>query len=268
MRMIGRFRMTAHWEARRLSWSPYQGLLNRAMQNLQGPDISTGHIDMKFFSYRFTPQVTSQVAHQVMPRRLILIIIAGATLMFSPMTMATEAVPPEGMAVDNLSMPEKNDAGRVGLSVSGMSAGLTTEYFEQAVTDTLVTSGIFSDIDNSRTADVVMPMIGVSGTFPGIKNNSSAQYLLKIRILKVDTPSFSIRMTVGMKAIWTLYDAAGKTELLHEKINSTYTGGVFEGGVIGANRVRVAMEGAARENIHIGMGMLESMSLGPEQHLN
>jgi hypothetical protein len=214
---------------------------------------------MKFFSYRFTHQVTLQT----MPRRLILVIIAGASLMFAPMTMATEVVSPE-----NLSTPKKNDLGRVGLSVSGMSAGLTTEYFEQAVTDTLVTSGIFSDIDNSRTADVVMPMIGVSGTFPGIEDNSGAQYLLKIRILKVDTPSFSVRMTVGMKAIWTLYDAAGKTELLHEKINSTYTGGVFEGGFIGANRVRVAMEGAARENIHIGMGMLESMNLGPEQRLN
>lgn len=231
----------------------------RVTQNLQGPVNTAGYIDMRFFSYRFMHQVTLQV----MPRCLILIVIAGAFLMFTPMTMATEVVSSE-----NLSTPGENDLGRVGLSVSGMSAGLTTEYFEQAVTDALVTSGIFSDIDNSRTADVVMPMIGVSGTFPGIENNSSVQYLLKIRILKVDTPSFSIRMTVGMKAIWTLYDAAGKTELLHEKINSTYTGGVFEGGVIGANRVRVAMEGAARENIHIGMGMLESMSLGPEQHLN
>lgn len=214
---------------------------------------------MKFFSYRFTHQITFQAT----PRRLILVIIAGASLIFAPMTMATEVVSPE-----NPSTPKKNDLGRVGLSVSGMSAGLTTEYFEQAVTDTLVTSGIFSDIDNSRTADVVMPMIGVSGTFPGIEDNSGAQYLLKIRILKVDTPSFSVRMTVGMKAIWTLYDTAGKTELLHEKIHSTYTGGVFEGGFIGANRVRVAMEGAARENIQIGMGMLESMSLRPEQHNN
>lgn len=234
---------------------PVSGVVNPGRVGSARPGYSTGHIDMKFFSYRFT--------HQVTPRRLILVIITGASLIFAPMTMATEVVSPE-----NLSTPEKNNLGRVGLSVSGMSAGLTTEYFEQAVTDTLVTSGIFSDIDNSRTADVVMPMIGVSGTFPGIENNSGAQYLLKIRILKVDTPSFSVRMTVGMKAIWTLYDAAGKTELLHEKINSTYTGGVFEGGFIGANRVRVAMEGAARENIHIGMGMLESMSLRPEQHIN
>ena len=59
--------------------------------------------------------------------------------------------------------------------------------------------------------------------------------------------------------VWTLYRVAEKTELLHENIYSTYTGGVFEGGVHGANRVRVAMEGATRENIRIGMEMLESL---------
>ncbi len=207
--------------------------------------------NVKFFSYRFTP------------RRLILIIITGTALIFAPITMATKTMTPEGP-----SQPEENNTGRVGLSVSGASAGLTTEYFEQAVTDALVASGIFSGIENSRSADVVIPMIGASGIITGIENNNGAPYLLKIRILKVDTQSFSIRMTVCMQAIWTLYDVAGKTELLREKINSTYTGGMFEGGFIGANRVRTAMEGATRENIHIGMGILESMGLGPEQYLN
>jgi hypothetical protein len=193
------------------------------------------------------------------PRRLILTFIAGGALMFSSMTTAAEAMTPE-----NLSAPEKSRPGPLGLAVSGASAGITTEYFEQAVTDAIVASGIFSGIDNSVTTQVVMPMIGASGTFPSIDNSSSAPYLLAIRVIKVDTPSFSIRMTVGMNAIWTLYRTDEKTKLLHENIYSTYTGGVFEGGLIGANRVRVAMEGAARENIRIGMGMLESLDLEQE----
>jgi hypothetical protein len=202
---------------------------------------------MEFISYRYAP------------RRLISIIIAGGALTLCSMTMATEAATPE-----SLSASEKSYPGRVGLAVSGAAAGLTTEYFEQAVTDALVAKGVFSGIDNSRTADVVMPMIGASGIFSGIENSSGAQYFLKIRILEVDTPSFSIRMTVGMNVLWTLYYTVGKTELLREKISSTYTGRVFEGGFIGANRVRAAMEGATRENIRIGIEMLATLDLEQE----
>jgi hypothetical protein len=73
-----------------------------------------------------------------------------------------------------------------------------------------------------------------------------------------------------MRVLWTLYrttgetGAAGKTALLRESISSTYTGGAFEGGVHGANRVRVAVEGATRENIRIGIEMLESFDLEQE----
>jgi hypothetical protein len=193
------------------------------------------------------------------PRYLIWVIIAGGTLMLCSMTTATGTMAPENLSASELSRP-----GPVGLSVSGASAGITTDYFEQAVTDTLVASGIFSGIDNSMTAEVIMPMIRAKGVFPSIKNSSNTPYFLTIRVIKVDTPSFSARMTVSMDAVWTLYRTAGKTELLYEKIHSTYTGGVFEGGIHGANRVRVAMEGATRENIRIGMGLLESLDLEQE----
>jgi hypothetical protein len=190
---------------------------------------------------------------------LIWVIITGGTLMFCSMTTATGTMAPENLSASELSRP-----GPVGLSVSGASAGITTDYFEQAVTDTLVASGIFSGIDNSMTAEVIMPMIRAKGVFPSIENSSNTPYFLTIRVIKVDTPSFSARMTVSMDAVWTLYRTAGKTELLYEKIHSTYTGGVFEGGIHGANRVRVAMEGATRENIRIGMGLLESLDLEQE----
>ena len=189
-------------------------------------------------------------SHCGIPRHLILVVMAVGVLTLCPMTMAAEAM-----------TPENSHPGPVGVSVSGASAGITTDYFEQVVTDALAASNIFSGIDNSRKADVVMPMIGAKGVFPGTATSSDAPYLLNIRIIKVDTPSFSSRMTFSMNAVWSLYRNAGETELLHEKIHSTYTGGVFEGGIHGANRVRVAMEGATRENVRIGVEMLESLDL-------
>ncbi len=71
-----------------------------------------------------------------------------------------------------------------------------------------------------------------------------------------------MRMTVGMHTVWVLYQLPGKVELLYEKVFSTYTGDIFEGGVQGANRVRVAMEGAERENTRNGIGKLASLDLG------
>lgn len=197
--------------------------------------------------------------YRCLPRYFQLMVIAVGALTVCSITMATEARAPE-----NRSAPENSRPGPVGLGVSGASAGITTDYFEQALNDALAASGIFSGIDNSKTAEVIMPMIGAKGVFPGVANSTAAPYFLKIRVIEVDTPSFSTRMTVSMNAVWALYRTAEKTELLHENISSTYTGGVFEGGIHGANRVRVAMEGAARENIRIGIGMLASLDLEQE----
>ncbi len=214
-------------------------------------------------------------SYRCVPRRLMLIVIAGGALTLCPMAPATEAITPEDTpAAENAlaaeSMPPLRSS-PVGLVVTGASAGITTDYFEQAVTDAIVTSGIFSGVDNTATDDEIeMDMIRFRGAFPGIANDSSAPYLLDIRVIKIEAPSFSIWMTVSMRVLWTLYrttgetGAAGKTALLRESISSTYTGGAFEGGVHGANRVRVAVEGATRENIRIGIEMLESFDLEQE----
>lgn len=195
------------------------------------------------------------------PRRNIWIVIASIALLFCAMTTASEVIAPE-----NLPAPGKSRPGAVGLAVSGATAGITTEYFEQAVTDALVASGIFSGVEHSTTTEVIMPMIGAEGAFSSVENTGKTPYFLTIRVAKVETPSFSVRMTVSMNAIWTLSRTDDKTELLHENIRSTYTGGVLEGGISGANRVRVAMEGAARESARIGVGMLESLDLEQDKN--
>jgi len=180
---------------------------------------------------------------QYVSRYMVSTIIAGGILMFCSVAMAA---------------PESSKPGPLGLAVAGASSGINPDYFKQAVTDAINDSGIFSSIDNSDAADIIIPMIGADGIYPGNELSDNTPYVLNIRIIKVDAPSFSIRMTGSMNVVWTLYRTADKATLLQEIIPSTYTGRAFEGGIIGANRVRVGTEGAARENIRIGMEMLES----------
>lgn len=156
------------------------------------------------------------------------------------------------------------ETGQIGLAVSGASAGITTDYFERALADAILNNDALPSISDKKADDITLSMIGASGTFSGIDEDGDAHYLLDVRIIRIEAPSFSIRMEVSMDVVWKLYDRAEKTTLLQQKIHSTYTGSAFEGGLLGANRVRAAMEGATRENIRIGVGMLASLDLEQE----
>ena len=198
-------------------------------------------------------------------RHLILSIIAGSALLGCSMAMAADAVDTaESKPAENLSAPVDERPGPLGLIVNGTSSGINTDYLEQTALEAMKASGIFSAIDNSKAAEVIMPMIGAKGVFPGAELSGDAPYVLKIRVIKVDAPSFSIRMTVSMRVVWTLYRTLDKATLLHEIIPSTYTGAAFEGGLIGANRVRAGTEGAARENVRLGMEFLEALDFEQE----
>ncbi len=167
------------------------------------------------------------------PVTVRLITILCGVLMLSSLTSSKEVMNPEIQA------PEAVHPIPIELSVRGASAGIQAEYFERSVVDALVTSDVLSGLDDS----------------------DGKPYSLNIRIIKVDAPAFSYKMTVDMRVIWDLIRAADGARVLHENIQSTYTGGPFEGGVIGANRVRVAAEGAARENIRIGLAKIAGLDL-------
>jgi len=193
-------------------------------------------------------------------RMLIFVFALTGALAFCPATAANENSVPANDGNVETPLP-----GPAGLGVSGASAGITTEYFEQAVTDALEAGNIFSEVDTSEGTETVMSMLRVKGVFSSSAEvNETTPYFLNVRVIKVDTPSFSMRMKVGMDAVWTLYRVADKVELMNEKIHSTYTGGIFEGGVHGANRVRVAMEGAAVENARIGAELIGAMDFSAE----
>ncbi|MBT4522753.1 MAG: hypothetical protein HOC23_22365 [Halieaceae bacterium] len=165
-------------------------------------------------------------------RNYLLVLAASIAMTCAPGTFASELAP----RMDLSSEAEKNYASPVELTVRGASAGITTDYYEQALVEAINTSDLFPVDDKQR-------------------------YSLDVRVVRVDTPSFSKNMTVTMKVVWKFYRSGEKVALLDEGIVTTYTGKAFEGGIVGANRVRVAMEGAARESIRSGMALLAALDL-------
>jgi hypothetical protein len=204
-------------------------------------------------------------------QRFILSIIAGSVSVLCSVVMASDTLEvADAKASESLMVTEEAKPGPLGLVVSGASSGINTDYFNETAAEAITESGIFSGLSDSKTAEVIVPMLRAKGVFPSTELSGNTPYLLKIRVIRVDAPSFSFSMTVSMDVMWTLYRTSDNTTLMHEKISSTYTGGAFEGGIIGANRVRVGTEGAIRENIRVGIAMLEALefdeeALKPEQ---
>jgi len=164
----------------------------------------------------------------------IALIAGSAILMLSLQADAAKTAPAQ--------MPppaEKADAGPVELIVSGASAGISPVYFEEHLAQAILEGDVFPPAANAE----VQP------------------YRLEVRITRIEAPSFAFRMTVDMKAVWNLRKKADEETLLDEVILSSYTGNPFEGGLIGANRVRVAAEGAARENIRQGIEKITALGL-------
>ena len=167
----------------------------------------------------------------------------------------------EADTMDGQPQSEPETPGELALSVSGASAGITTDYFEQTLAETIQKTGIFPAIYDTGTEDVTLSMIGADGAFPGVEEPVDAPYQLKVRIIRVDAPSFSIHMKVSMNAVWELYDRKEDRKVMQENIRSGYTGGAFEGGFSGASRVRAAVEGAIRENIRLGVAKLTTLDI-------
>ena len=174
-----------------------------------------------------------QFDYRSVPRPLRVIVIVCNVLMLSSMTSSKEVMSPEFQNSQN------EHPIPFALSVRGASAGIQAEYFERSVVDAIVASDVFLNIDDS----------------------DGKPYSLDIRIIRVEAPSFSFNMTVDMNVVWALSRSTDGEQLLHEKVQSTFTGGMFEGGLIGANWVRVAAEGAARENVRRGLEKIVSLNL-------
>ena len=115
---------------------------------------------------------------------------------------------------------------------------ISNEAFMQAIADSLYKSGLFSKIIHGKNAD----------------------YLLNVMIFNLAQPSFGFSFTVKMEAVWSLAHADSKKVLMRESIRSSFTATMGEA-FAGVTRLRIATEGAAQENIRLGIKKLSQLNL-------
>jgi hypothetical protein len=108
----------------------------------------------------------------------------------------------------------------------------------QAIADSLYKSGLFSKIIHGKNAD----------------------YLLNVMIFNLAQPSFGFSFTVKMEAVWSLAHADSKKVLMRESVRSSFTATTGDA-FAGVTRLRIATEGAAQENIRLGIKKLSQLNL-------
>ena len=115
---------------------------------------------------------------------------------------------------------------------------ISNEAFMQAIADSLYKSGLFSKIIHGKNAD----------------------YLPNVMIFNLAQPSLGFSFTVKMEAVWSLAHADSKKVLMRESVRSSFTATTGDA-FAGVTRLRIATEGAAQENIRLGIKKLSQLNL-------
>lgn len=102
--------------------------------------------------------------------------------------------------------------------------------------------------------------IAKSQTFSRVVEGKGGDYLLTVSVFQVEQPAFGLSFTVNMEAGWTLQRVNNGTIVWQESIKSTHTATVGDA-FAGAKRLRLATEGAARNNIAQGLAKISQLSL-------
>jgi len=116
-----------------------------------------------------------------------------------------------------------------------------------------------SNISNADLKTAVETSIAKSGLFRSV-SASGGDYTLGVTVIQLSKPTFGGAFTVDLEAGWTLTRNSDKSVLLRKSVRSTATATMGDS-LVGVTRLRLAVEGAARNNIEQGLKAVSELPL-------
>lgn len=117
-----------------------------------------------------------------------------------------------------------------------------------------------SQISDEDFAEALRQSMEHSGLFAQVLKDGSATYQLQAFIAQINQPFFGGSMTVTMEVHYTLTRNKSKQVVWQKALNSTYTA-PFSAAFVGATRLRLAKEGAARKNVEQAIQEMSQLRL-------
>jgi uncharacterized protein YceK len=115
-------------------------------------------------------------------------------------------------------------------------------------------------ISKDDFASAIENSIIENGLFTKVIHGNGSDYKLNVSIVNMSTPMFGASMTASMEVAWSLQNTRSKHVAMRESIKSSYTAGAFSA-FAAVTRIRYAVEGAARENIRLGLMAISKLQL-------
>ncbi len=117
-------------------------------------------------------------------------------------------------------------------------------------TETTAMTG--ATVSNEELKAAVESSIMQSKLFKSVVQGGNGDYEITVIVTQLTKPVFGASFTVEMEAGWALTKASDKTIVLRKVIKSAHTA-TLDDAIVGATRMRIAVEGAARKNIAQGL---------------
>jgi hypothetical protein len=115
-------------------------------------------------------------------------------------------------------------------------------------------------ISNTELQQAVAAAINQSKVFAQTVQGKNGDYSLNVSLFNLTQPSFGFSFTVGVEIGWTLTRVDTGAVVWQESIKSEHTTGAGEA-FSGVARLKMATEGAVRDNIAKGLGKLSALKL-------
>jgi ABC-type uncharacterized transport system auxiliary subunit len=117
-----------------------------------------------------------------------------------------------------------------------------------------------SQISDEAFTNALVESITKSQVFSKVIQGKGGDYELSVGIINMEQPSFGMSFTVKMEAGWTLKNAANGEVVWQKAIKSEHTATPSDA-FVGTTRLRLANEGAARNNIKQGLTEISRLKL-------
>ncbi|MBS0342467.1 MAG: hypothetical protein JSS56_18275 [Proteobacteria bacterium] len=117
-----------------------------------------------------------------------------------------------------------------------------------------------SEISNADLRAAIEGAVTRSSLFRQVVGDKSGDYELTVIVIQLTKPTFGGDFTVDMEATWTLLKTSDRSVAMRKSISSSHTA-TMNDAFVGVTRLRLAVEGAARDNIKSGLAQIAALNL-------
>lgn len=119
------------------------------------------------------------------------------------------------------------------------------------------------DSSNVSSADLkaaIETSITKSNLFKSVVQGKSGDYDLTVTVTQLDKPVFGGAFTATLETGWSLTKVSDKSVVMRKAVRSSHTAQLSDS-LMGVTRLRLALEGAVRNNISQGLQAISDLPL-------